>query len=460
MKVLGKECNHFEPFKYKSFTQLKRKLSELNLDLSFSEDFTIFRRPLSIGNKTLPNRLAIQPMEGFDAKRDGSPSFLTVRRYARYAKGGAGLIWCEANSISEGYRSNRHQLAIHNENVDEYRSFVSHIKKISKNTLEHLGSSRQCLLILQLNHSGRYCKKEGKKYPVRAYHNNQLDEAINVSKRDGKIISDTELKQLEEKWVERALLARDAGFDGVDIKACHGYLISELLSARERKDSLYGGYNLANRTRFFLNIIKKLENHLSETEDFIITTRLGIYDGVPYPNGFGVAATSGEKFAASIDLTEPIKLIKELNNLGIRLINISAGNPHYKPHITRPYDIPVKGAKIPSEHPLCGVYRLIKMTAKIKTSIPEEIKIVGSGYSYLRQFSPYICAELIKNNEVDICGFGRMAFANPEFPRQIFQQHEINPKRVCVGCSQCSQLMKNGKSTGCVIRDAAYEMKD
>ncbi|TXT63381.1 MAG: hypothetical protein BAJALOKI3v1_380020 [Promethearchaeota archaeon] len=459
MKVLGKECKHFEPFKYKILTQLKQKLSELNLALDFNDDLAVLKRSLSIGNKSIPNRLAIQPMEGFDAKRDGRPSFLTVRRYSRYAKGGAGLIWCEATSISEGYKSNQHQLAITKENVDEYRKFVSHIKKISKSALEQLGFSGQCLFILQLNHSGRYCKKGDTKYPIRAYHNYQLDKAINVSEQDGKIIEDSELIALEEKWGEKALLARDAGFDGVDIKACHGYLISELLGARERNDSLYGGYDFANRSRFFLNVIKKLKKRCFKNGDFIITTRLGIYDGIPYPNGFGVAPLEGEEFPASIDLTEPIKLINELDNLGIKLINISAGNPHYKPHITRPYDIPVKGANLPSEHPLCGVYRLIKMTSEIKKSISEEIKIMGSGYSYLRQFSPYICADLIKNNEVDICGFGRMAFANPEFPRQIFQQDEINPKKVCVGCSQCSQLMKNGKSTGCVIRDPAYEVK-
>jgi 2,4-dienoyl-CoA reductase-like NADH-dependent reductase (Old Yellow Enzyme family) len=460
LKILGKECQEFEPFKYKRLTDLKQKLKELNLLIPFSNNYTIFSRPLSIGNKTSPNRLAIQPMEGFDAKRDGSPSFLTLRRYSRYAKGGAGMIWCEATSISEEYKSNRYQLAITKNNVNEYRKFVDYIKNISKDTLKDLGFSGNCLLILQLNHSGRYCKKDGKKYPIRAYHNDRLDKAINVSKKDGRIIEDTELKQLENIWAEKALLARKAGFDGVDIKACHGYLISELLSARERIDSHYGGYDLADRSRFYLNIIKILKKRIPEKEDFIITTRLGIFDGIPYPNGFGVVSNKEEEFPSSIDLTEPIELIKKLDNLGIKLINISAGNPHYQPHITRPYDIPVKGADMPSEHPLCGVYRLIRMTSKIKKSISQSINIIGSGYSYLRQFSPHICAGLLKNDRVDICGFGRMAFANPAFPRQIFLHNEINPKKVCVGCSQCSQLMKNGKSTGCVIRDRAYEMKD
>ncbi|MFO7795382.1 MAG: flavin oxidoreductase/NADH oxidase, partial [Promethearchaeia archaeon] len=408
----------------------------------------------------IPNRLSIQPMEGFDSKRNGSPSCLTFRRYKRYAHGGAGIIWCEATSILEEYKSNPHQLALTENNVAEFRKFVEFIKSESKKTLENLGFHQPSLMILQLNHSGRYCKKGDQKYPIRAYHNMSLDVAINVSKIDGKIISDEELNQVEDIWVSKALLAREAGFDGVDIKACHGYLISELLGARTRKDSIYGGNDLMNRSRLLLNIIKKLRKKIPKDDPFLISSRLGVYDGVPYPLGFGIAQTKGEIFPASIDLTEPMKVIKKLYELGVRLINISAGNPHYKPHITRPFDIPVKGREKPAEHPLCGVYRLIKMTEKIRNIIPPEMKIIGSGYSYLREFAPYVCAGLIRDNKVDICGFGRMAFANPNFPKQIFEMGTISKKSVCIACSQCSQLMKNGVSTGCVIRDSAYELKN
>ena len=143
--------------------------------------------------------------------------------------------------------------------------------------------------------------------------------------------------------------------------------------------------------------------------------------------------------------------------MGIRLINISVGNPRYNPHITRPYDIPISGVKTPSEHPLYSVYRIINLTALIKKQIPKEMKVIGSGYSYLRQFAGYIAAGLIRKKKVDICGFGRMSFANPDFPKQLFLDGVIDKKNVCITCSKCSELMKLGKSTGCVVRDSEYK---
>jgi 2,4-dienoyl-CoA reductase-like NADH-dependent reductase (Old Yellow Enzyme family) len=133
------------------------------------------------------------------------------------------------------------------------------------------------------------------------------------------------------------------------------------------------------------------------------------------------------------------------------------GNPHYKPHITRPYDTPIRGASVPNEHPLYSVSRMLNFTNLIKKQIADDMVIVGSGYSYLRQFAGFIAAGMILNNNVDICGFGRMAIANPNFPKQLFQQGFIDKKQVCIACSKCSELMSQGKSTGCVIRDSQYK---
>jgi len=227
-----------------------------------------------------------------------------------------------------------------------------------------------------------------------------------------------------------------------------------LLGARNRKNSIYGGSLFENRTRFFLNIIKKLKNAVDE---IIVTSRLGIYNGIPFPNGFGVKEEKNQTFPAEADLKEPIQLIDQLYKLGIRLINISIGNPHYTPQLTRPYDTPIKGATSPEEHPLYSVYRILHLTSHIKNQIPKDMITIGSGYSYLRQFAGYIAAGLVRNKMVDICGFGRMAIANPNFPRQIFENGNIDKNQVCITCSQCSGFMRQGKNTGCAIRDPQYQ---
>jgi 2,4-dienoyl-CoA reductase (NADPH2) len=445
----------FEPFKYKSLPELEATLRRLKITIPISKNTPILKTPVEAQWIHIPNRLSINPMEGFDAK-NGSPSNLTLRRYKRYAGGGAGLIWFEATAILDSCRSNEHQLVIREDNLEDFKNLVIQTRELSRKTLAELGLSRNCILILQLNHSGRYTRRNGERYPIRAYHLSELDAAIDVPATDGQIITDEEVEELEHIWVEKALLAKEAGFDGVDIKACHGYLISELLSARTRKNSEYGGETLEDRARFLLNIIKALKSKLANSP-FFITTRFGVYDGVPYPNGFGITQQQDADMPASVDLTEPVALIKKLHQLGVKIINISAGNPHYTPHITRPYNTPVKGGHLPAEHPLYGVSRMIHLTSLIRQRIPKDLLLVGSCYSYLRQYAGYVCAALINEKVVDICGFGRMAFANPNFPRQIFQAGEIDKKQTCITCSKCTELMKLGKSTGCALRDPQYK---
>jgi len=453
---LDSSYKKFEPFAYKSLDILKKKINELHLEIPISQNMDILKQSIKVNSKLAPNRLAIQPMEGFDANKDGSPGKLTKRRYNRYAEGGAGLIWFEATSISDNCRSNSHQLMLTEKNLNQFRKFVSSIREKCNTTLNALGFNNRCILILQLNHSGRYSKIKAKKHPIRAFSNFELDTANEVSEKDGSIVSDEELKIIEDLWVEKAKLAKEAGFDGVDIKACHGYLIGELLASRIRKNSIYGGDSLENRSRLLINIIKKLIQQMNDSPDFILTTRLGIYDGMPYPSGFGIEEKENQIFPAPFDLSEPLELINNLYKIGIRLINISAGNPHYKPYITRPYDSAIRGGQKPEEHPLYSVNRIIKLTSMIREQIPGDMILIGSGYSYLREYACNVVAGLIENDKVNICGFGRMAIANPDFPKQIFKKGVIDKKKVCITCSKCSWLMRQGKNTGCVVRDPQY----
>jgi 2,4-dienoyl-CoA reductase-like NADH-dependent reductase (Old Yellow Enzyme family) len=450
----------FKPFTYKTLEDLENELKRLSIPLPISTNTKNLSEELRFNHIIVPNRLSIQPMEGFDANYDGSPSDLTFRRYKRYANGGASLIWFEATAISKDSRSNDHQLVLTEKNQKEFKKLTSLVREQCNRTLESLGFKNKCCLILQLNHSGRYSKRDGKKFPIRAYHDDKLDEAISVKRENGIIISDDELKKIEEIWITKAILAKEAGFDGVDIKACHGYLISELLSARNRIDSLYGGKSIENRSKLFLDIVTKLQNKFKKDSEFFITSRIGVYDGIPYPKGFGAKSILDEHFPASIDLEEPVELINKLYNLDVKFLNITAGNPHYKGHITRPYDVPIKGGKLPEEHPLFSAYRMIYLTSVIKSLTPPDMIIIGSGYSYFRQYAGNIASGVVQKGMVDICGFGRMAFANPGFAKQIFQDNAVEKAKSCITCSKCSQFMREGKSTGCAVRDPEYRNRD
>ena len=308
-----------EKFHYKTKEELKAKLEELKVTLPLSENLDVLKRPVQIGSKTAANAIAIQPMEGCDGTADGRPDALTLRRYDRFAKSGAGLIWAEAVAVVPEGRANPRQLWIHEENLADFQKFVADIKEtcIRENGFEPI-------VIMQATHSGRYSKPQGTPAPLIAY-NNPIFEGDNPISSD-RILSDEYLFALEEKFAEAAKLAERAGFDGVDIKCCHRYLNSELLSAYTREGA-FGG-SLENRTRLLRHGVK---NAMDATgKDFIVTSRLNVYDGFPHPYGFGVRPGAGTE----VDLTEPLELIGRLHNeLGMQLLDITIGNPYFNPHV-------------------------------------------------------------------------------------------------------------------------------
>ena len=102
-------------FHYKSLDELKEDIAKMGLDIPVSADAAVLFRPIAIGEKTVPNRLAINPMEGCDGTPEGKPSDLTRRRYRRFGNGGAGLVWYEATAVVNEGRANPRQLQINKE---------------------------------------------------------------------------------------------------------------------------------------------------------------------------------------------------------------------------------------------------------------------------------------------------------------------------------------------------------
>jgi 2,4-dienoyl-CoA reductase-like NADH-dependent reductase (Old Yellow Enzyme family) len=309
---------------------------------------------------------------------------------------------------------------------------------------ESMGVKHEPICILQLAHSGRYSRPEGKPTPIIAHHSKILDPLQHIDP-DSPLISDDELDRLQDAYVHAARLAAEAGFDGVDVKSCHGYLLSELLASHTRENSRYGGPEFDNRTRFLQEIQRRL---LNDVPDLIVTFRLNAYDGVPSPYGWGVDENHVEK----PDLREPIRLMGILKEQGAVCLNMSIGNPYFAPHFSRPHDVPIVGAHLPDEHPLVGVHRIIQIARELQISNPE-LPLIGSGYTYFREFLPWFAAGVVKEGWISMIGLGRQAFAYPSFAKDILQRGCLDPSKVCIACSRCSQIMRDGGRAGCVIRD-------
>jgi len=439
------EISTFEKFKFKSGEALVDKAKALGYSLPYQDDISPLFYPVTIGNFEVPNRLAVQPMEGFDSMPDGSPGDLTFRRYQRYASGGSGLIWFEATAVSEEGRSNPRQLWLHETNVDEFKRLV---EKTRKAAFDSFGQHHEPFLVLQLTHSGRFSRPRGKREPKLAAFNPYLDtDPDNIA-----ILPDDELKQIRNRYIFVSDLASRAGFNAVDIKVCHGYLLHDLLVSFYREDSQYGGPELEKRTRLLFEILNSIEENNPE---IIMAVRLNLYDAIPYPYGFGVPFDG----SLAIDFREPYRLVQKLVEKGCRLINGTLGIPQYNPFISRPHNKNVKKKPDPPENPLEGVARMIRTVRAVQKTHPHSF-MVGTGYSYLREHFPNVGAAVIERGEATFIGLGRSSFAYPDAPKDLINNGKLDPKKVCTTCSRCTALMINDLHTGCPVRDKEFYKKE
>ncbi|MBL8027562.1 MAG: NAD(P)-binding protein, partial [Fibrobacteres bacterium] len=430
-----------ERFHLKTLEELKNKMGEMKLSFPLSEDFSVMYDNVKIGTHTIPNRFVVHPMEGFDSAPDGAPGELSFRRYRRYAEGGSGLIWYEATAVLNECRTNPGQFWLHKGTLSVFKKLTDDTRKVAQNVF---GSGHRPLSILQVTHSGRYSKKNGKPCPIIAHHSEVLDPIHKLGK-DYPLITDDELDALQETYVQTAKLAYEAGFDGVDIKSCHRYLLSELLASFTRENSRYGG-SFENRTRFLRETAAKIKKAVPQ---LIVTSRLNVFDAIRYPYGWGVSKDDEKK----ADLTEPLQLIKMLREIDYPLLNVSIANPYFNPHWGRPYDHPIVGMNPPEMHPLEGVANIINIAAEVQKAFPE-MPVIGSGYTWLRHLLPYAAAGSVKEGWATLIGQGRGAFAYPDSVKDIKEKGGMDPNKSCIACSACTQLMRDGDKTGCVIRDS------
>lgn len=371
-------------------------------------------------------------MEGCDGKRNGAIDELTRRRYLRFARSGAGIIWFEATAVCAEGRANPRQLFINEENVNGYAQLVDEIRQTA---IEECGFAP--LIIVQLTHSGRFSKPNGTPEPIVAYRNSHWE--IGKENQPYTVATDAYCDEIAEKYAQAAKLAEKAGFDGIDVKCCHGYLFNEFLSAYDRKGK-YGG-SLENRTRLYLSCIDSVKKSVSKA---FVTTRLNACDCFPYPYGYGVNAEN------EIDLSETKIIITELKSRGIELINITLGNPYLIPHFNRPCINAPEDGKI-------GMERIYSVTKEISGAFPE-IKFIMSGLSFEGENAVDYATEAIEKGVAAFAGFGRMTFAYPDFYRDYLKNGRLDKSKVCLKCSKCTELMRNASVAGCPVRDSETYM--
>jgi 2,4-dienoyl-CoA reductase-like NADH-dependent reductase (Old Yellow Enzyme family) len=306
---------------------------------------------------------------------------------------------------------------------------------------------------------------------------------------------------MEENMAKAAVLACEAGFEAIDLKLCHQYLMKEFLCAYTRPGR-YGGCQ-ENRFRFALEAIDRIRSLVGTRID--ITARLNAYDGIPWPYGWGMKkavapGTTGMAGAACTvgpmepDPTEILELIRQLYRRGVRIFNLSTTSPRLAPTGNGYMDNFDSSAVC---DPIRGAYSLLKITGQIRQALPRDIVVVGTGLAWFGAFGPAVAAGCIEKGWFDVAGFGRNILADKAFlPRLLASDpttikgtgingtgcddlvpvwsnasglpaptpitgndfaERIDRSKLCVGCDSCFRLFFAGLPTGCPVHRKAYQ---
>ena len=453
----------------KTAAKFREHLTRHGIPLEFDDvllppDQSPLARPFEADGVRIGNRFCVLPMEGWDGTPDGEPSDLTRRRWRNFGAGGAKLMWGgEAVAVRHDGRANPNQLLLI---PRTQRAIASLREELVAAHRERFGPDADADLFigLQLTHSGRWSRPNvyDRAEPLAAVANSILDRRVPGGVR---VFSDDELDALVDDFVAAARLAYDAGYQFVDVKACHGYLGHELLGARGR-EGRYGG-PLENRTRFMRNVIEAVR---AAVPGLLIGVRLSAFDMVPFrktaagvgepdpdaaslDHGFGLTPPGGE---ASLD--DAVAVLRMLEAMNVRWVCITAGSPYYNPHMQRPAMFPPLDGYLPPEDPLRGVARQIEATARLKRQFPEMV-IVGSAYSYLQEWLPNVGQHAVAHGMTDFVGLGRMVLAYPDLPADVLRGAPLRRKSICRTFSDCTTGPRLGMVSGCYPLDPFYMEK-
>ncbi len=414
-------------------------------------------QPIRLAGKDLDNRFCAHPMEGWDGTAEGGPSAHTLRRWRRVGRSGAALVWGgEAFAVRADGRANPNQLHL-TERSEEHLSAL--LAELQAGRKEQGLAPKAALVGLQLTHSGRFSRPEGPFAPQITHHHPLLEERYPLPPGTT-LLTDGELEGIGECYVEAARVAARAGFDFVDVKCCHGYLLHELLGSHTRTGN-YGG-SFENRTRLFRRIVAEIRR---ECPDLAIGVRLSAADTEPYQKdpetGIGapmqLAGCRPELHHFGLDcLDEPIRFVQGCADLDIEMVNVTLGSPYWNPHLQRPAAYPPSDGYHPPVDPLLMVDRHIATVRELQESA-HQIAFVGSGYTYLQEWLPHVGEWIVSQGHADFIGLGRLLLSYPELPADLIAGRPLDTKRICRTFSDCTTGPRNGMLSGCFPLDPYYK---
>lgn len=385
-------------------------------------------QPIRIGGKTCINRFFAQPMECVDSDAEGNPTDLTYARYENLYRGGFGLVDLEAITVTNESRARRTQLEIMPRNEEPLKRFISRLKEVNPDIL----------IVFQLTHSGEISSPDfSRRVTVKPMHG-----------LGGELLSEGEVERIIDQFTLASKIAQNAGADGIDMKLCHGYLGTQILRPFNDRDWKYGG-PWENRARFAYDLMERIRAAVGK--DFLIGSKMSMWEGIP--GGFGSAGPD----SPLMDLTEPLELIRGLEERGASYFVESLGNVHAS----------MAYMEAVGDEPYLS-YLHFYFSNLMKRALKPETVVIGSHFSSFRgNRNKLLCVEpekastfamgarCIEDGMMDMIGLGRQSFADPLTPRKLMEGRE-DEIRYCTQCMNCEELMIRQQPVGCVLYNKPY----
>lgn len=382
--------------------------------------------PVKIGPRVAQNRFFVQAMETNMEDPSGNPSEETTQRYCDLAAGEAGLITLEAITVTRESRARDNQLTIMPQNQEPLTKFMDKVH----------AANPKSLVVFQLTHSGELSNPAFSRRvtpnPLPGY--------------GGDVLTEDDVAHIMDDFVQAAKIAYDAGADGIDLKLCHGYFGSQMIRPYNDRNWKYGG-SWENRTRFPYELMERIRKAVPD-KNFLIGSKISAWEG--FPGGFG---TEGPH-SPIMDLTEPLDLIKGLEERGASYIVQSAGSPSITVSLTQA-----------DKHVPYFAYLHQYWAKEFRKALKPETVVIGSNFSPFRNGKNGLCAVTeeesnllnysewcVENDVCDMIGLGRQSFADPFLPKKV-REGKLDEIKYCLLCDSCLELLIQQSKVGCVAFD-------
>ena len=378
--------------------------------------YEVFSKPYQIGKVEIKNRFAVIPMTmgGLAYDEEGGFSDNLIHYFELRAKGGFGLI------IPGAATTDYH--------VDPYSALGPNVitnkhwqerAKVLVDTVHQYGTKIFCQLTMGL----------GRNYPgLPGPSENPVWR--NPDQKSPELTTE-QIKQKIADMIEGAVVAKECGYDGVEMHAMHwGYLLDQIgMAFYNRRTDEYGG-SLENRLRAAKELVEGI--HEKCGRDFPVGMRLGLKT---YIKDYDKATLTGEEEVGRT-LEEGVEIAKLLESYGYDFLDVDTGTYDSFYYACPPMYNP-QGFMIP-----------LAAKAKAVTNIP----IIAGG----RMQDYDLAAEAIEKGEIDAVGLGRPSLADPDYPNKVMAG-EVEKVRPCIGCNMgCfRRCVETGEPVSCAVNPQA-----